>query len=409
MTGYERPDDDTLRALHHQHGSVERIHKALDGPPRETIRAWYAELRAGEQAKALDVDIAPVDLAAQPSPEDILRAELREARRALDQYRKADLATERMLRAMSDALGAVQPPPFVRLAAPVDADEDAHHRHLLLLSDFHGGERVDGGAVHGLNTYDWEIQERRVDEALHAVLSHQRRAPALTGLDVLFVGDMCSGHIHKEIAETNQYPAAEQAVRMGYLIARIVQRLHGHYPDLRVGGVVGNHGRMDKAPAAKEIHNNLDWLAYKLAEALLRPAGIECRFPEAPSLLWEIAGRTIYVWHGDGVRSSMPGVPWGGVMRRVNEIARQHLEGGVRIDHFALGHFHQANVVQRGRILMNGSLKGLDEWVLKSFGGGDGPVQLLVEFDERRARMTNVRLVTPSAGLDGTGAAELAA
>ena len=66
----------------------------------------------------------------------------------------------------------------------------------------------------------------------------------------------------------------------------------------------------------------------------------------------------------------MVGVPWGGVMRRTNSIQASHAR---HIDHFICGHYHQANVVDGGRILMNGSVKGVDEWVLKKFGGGQAP------------------------------------
>lgn len=351
------------------------------------------------------IGLAPLE---SVSEADRLRQELKAVKKTLEQYRKKDVTSSVIEQVIATALGNVPARPGRAAMTAVPADDEAHHRHVLLLSDFHGGERVDTGAVHGLNVYDWEVQERRVDEVLAACLSHKRRSPALTGLDVLLVGDMCSGSIHKEIAETNQYGPAEQAVRMGHLIADIIGELARHYPEVRVKGVVGNHGRIDKAPAAKEIHQNWDWVAYKLAEALLAPvANVSCSFPSAGSLIHRVAGRNVYVWHGDGVRSSMPGVPWGGVMRRCNEIARQHAEAGVRIDHFVLGHFHQANVVQRGRVLMNGSLKGLDEWVMKCFGGGDPPVQLLLEFDEKRERMTTTRWLTPQAGL-GDGAVPLA-
>lgn len=83
-------------------------------------------------------------------------------------------------------------------------------------------------------------------------------------------------------------------------------------------------------------------------------------------------------------------------MRRVNEIQRMHT---VRIDHYVLAHFHDPNVVQGGRIIMNGSLKGPDEWVLKNFGSGTEPTQLLLTFDEKRSRMTDVKYITPQTGV----------
>jgi len=332
------------------------------------------------------------------SREDLLEAELKELRRALGKRRKSSVAEERIVLAVEAALETVTPPAVTVQPPATEPDPEAHHRQVLLLSDFHGGEVVDRDGVNGLNSYGWEIQEERVDQLIHGVLSHQKRSPALSGLDVLFLGDMNSGSNHEELTVTNEYNAAEQGVRMGYLLGGILERLAPHVPNVRAGGVVGNHPRLPSKPAAKEVFNNFDWVSYTIARerALSIPNLYGFEIPRGPALLWRVAGRLCYVWHGDGIRSSMPGVPWGGVMRRVNAIQASYPE---RVDHFFYGHFHQAAIVQGGRIIGNGSLKGPDEWSIKSFGQADPPTQLLLTFDEKRSRMTDVKFLTPTAGL----------
>jgi transposase len=352
------------------------------------------------------------------SREQILEEQVKELRTRLNKTTKADVNEERVLQAIEQAVAATPPPaevliPSVEATGDAQVQEaldyyafhnggdpgrpEAHHRQVLLLSDFHGGEVVEAEAVGYHNAYSWEIMEQRVDELIAATLSHKRNSPALTGLDVLFIGDMCSGSNHQELAETNEFPLAEQAVRMGYLQADIIRRLNPHYDSIRVGVVVGNHPRLPHKPAAKRVYDNGDWIAGTImSESLKQYPNVAVTVPRAASLLWRVAGRTMYVWHGDGIRSSMPGVPWGGVMRRVNAIDSRQAQ---RIDHFVCGHYHQANVVGSGRIIMNGALKGTDEWVEKSFGGGDKPTQLLLTFDEKHERMTDVRYITPTAGL----------
>lgn len=76
----------------------------------------------------------------------------------------------------------------------------------------------------------------------------------------------------------------------------------------------------------------------------------------------------------------MPGVPWGGVMRRAAALSTQYGSKGMPLDHLMVGHFHQANIVDQGRVVMNGSVKGIDEYSLKAFGGGGEPQQLLLTF-----------------------------
>lgn len=332
-----------------------------------------------------------------PSREDILAAENGELRAALRSRKKTAVADERLLLAMQSAIDAVPPRPLPVPERRPKRVGDAHHRQVLLLSDFHGGEVVDRDVLNGLNEYDWEIMEARVEEVLLGVEKHMAKSPPLTGLDVGFLGDMCSGANHDEIKETNRYGMAEQAIKLGYLQAEILGRLAGLVPDLRVFAVEGNHPRLEKAPAAKNPQNNMDYVAAVFTAEMAKRLPNLSKFEVGRgSLIWEIAGRKAYVFHGDGIRSSMPGVPWGGVMRRTNALQASY---PYRLDHFWYGHFHQANVVQGGRIIGNGALKGMDEWTKKNFGGGDPPCQLMLTFDERAQRMTDVRYITPTAGL----------
>lgn len=330
---------------------------------------------------------------------ELVKTELAELRRGLSKNRKVDVAEARVLNAIESALVSVplNHLPLLDTFNPTHGP-DAHHRQVLVLSDFHGGEIVDRDAVNGTNSYDWSVQQARVDEVIEAMRSHRRYSPELTGLDVLFVGDMCSGSNHAELAETNEYNAAEQGVKMGYLLGDIVARLAPEYGDVRVAGVVGNHPRTSIKPAAKNVWSNFDWVAYKVCEQYVANLeNVSCDFPRAGALFHEVAGQTLYVWHGDGIRSSMPGVPWGGVMRRTNEIRRHY--PNQKIDGWVLGHFHQCCVLADLGIYMNGSLKGNDEWVQKQFGGGSPPCQLLLTFDESRGRLTDTKYITPTAGL----------
>lgn len=333
------------------------------------------------------------------SREEILEARVKELEGRLSKDRRATVAQERIIQSVQGALADVTPPKVVVAARDSPSpDQDApHHRQLLMLSDFHGGERVNRKAVNGLNEYDWDIMLARVDEVIASMASFKKLSPALTGLDVVFIGDMCSGSNHEELARTNVYPLAEQGVKMGYLQADILRRLAIHYVDVRALAVEGNHPRLSKKPAAKQSHDNFDWVAGIIMQEAVRDLDHVEVTVGSGSEFWTIAGRTCYVWHGDGITSNMPGVPWGGVSRRTNEIQASFPD--VRIDHFLFGHYHQANVVRGGRIIGNGSLKGTDEWCQKKFGGGDRPTQLLLTFDEKRSRMTSVDYITPTAGL----------
>src|ERR1039458_7277263 len=198
---------------------------------------------------------------------------------------------------------------------------------LVALSDFHGGEFVDPLAVNHLNDYSWSIMEERVDELVDGLLSHRDHSPALTGLDIAIVGDMVSGHQHQELAETNEYPLAVQGVKMGHLLGQTIERLEPHYENIKVVSVVGNHPRLKQKPASKRGHDNMDWVSAMIAKQYLEKfPNVSVSAPTGGAILHTIAGKTFYIWHGDGIRSTMPGVPWGGVIRRVNEIRRAYAD-----------------------------------------------------------------------------------
>jgi hypothetical protein len=347
-----------------------------------------------------------VTMTEEVSVEEMLQARVKELERALTRDRNAAVAQERIITAVQEAVRVAEPPNILTTAkvrmrfAETLSGEPAHHRQVVLLSDFHGGEVVDPVAVNGLNAYSWAIMEQRVEEVIASLLSHKEHSPALTGLDVIFNGDMCGGINHQELAETNEFGLAEQAIKMGYVQGQILERLAPHYADIRSLVIVGNHPRLPVKPAAKRVHENGDWIAGVVAKEYIRDLeNVTLSLPKSAAALWEVAGLTFYVSHGDGVRSSMPGVPWGGLIRRFNQIKATYSRQANLAGWFC-GHFHQPNAIFDQGIFMNGALKGTDEWVQKNFGGGSRPAQLLLTFDEKRSRQTDVKLITPTAGLE---------
>jgi hypothetical protein len=218
------------------------------------------------------------------------------------------------------------------------------------------------------------------------VLSFQEHRPyPVRKLHIWSLGDQLSGDIHDELVETNEIPLAEATVQFGLDGAEFVESFVPYFEKVSVAGIVGNHPRARRKPPAKRQFDNADWTALKIMEqALRRCPAVDFEVPKAPKWPVEVCNRRILLMHGHGIRSTMPGVPWGGVMRRVGSLQNEYAAAGMPIDHFVLGHFHQSNVVQAGRIVMNGSVKGIDEYSLQAFGGGSPPQQILLTFHPRR-------------------------
>lgn len=360
------------------------------GVAKSTMDDFVKTLNLGELAQTLPakakVPTGPVDEL------ELAQHELRELRALVKKQRTTDVQAERVLAEVRAAVDATD----VKYEAPEAAEGDGkHHVQALLLSDLHGGEVVTHEGTDGMNEFNWEVLLERMASIQRSLYSYQNNRPyPIDELQLWLLGDMCSGSNHKELAETNEFNAAEQGFKIGMLLGQWIESLVEHYPRLVVYGVPGNHPRLQQKPANKNVFDNFDWMAYKVAQTFLREYDtIEWHIPNGGFVVADIAGLNYLLFHGDGIRSSMPGVPWGGVMRRVAQLKAQYAQRGVHLDGFALGHFHQACVVDG--ILMNGSVKGVDEYSIKNFGSGQKPTQLLATFLPEKRRMTDVSFINP--------------
>lgn len=355
---------DNVRSAWGAHG----LKKLPPGPKAQTVKP-----RPGE----------PVD------ETETLRARVRELEGHLKKVREGEVAEERVVQRLEAAVekgGLVRTSFAPHRAGPKVAGET---ELALLLSDTHASEVVSAEETEGMNVYDWTTMTDRLRRLVEGVLSHrEHHADPISRLHVWALGDMLSGDIHDELAITNDRPTAEAVVDFAVVFADFLEELAGHFESVEVRGVPGNHPRPRKKPAAKEAHNNADWLTYRMTEALLaNHPRIRFKFKRGGYQITEVADRwRVLLMHGDGIRTTMPGVPWGGVVRRVTTLEQQFANAKQPLDYVCLGHFHTANMLDgvHARTFLNGSVKGLDEYSLKQFGSGRDASQLLLAFSRRR-------------------------
>lgn len=374
------------------------------GVSRESLQRQLRKHGLTTPARKLDATPVPSPApkkkeipAGEVNREEILEAELQDLRKRVSKERKGDVQAEKLLNEVREAFRSV-PARFTapKLAGATQAGKKKHVQ-AILLSDLHCGEVVEPEAVNGLNDFNFDVLKRRMDSMLKSMVSFARtRAYPIEELHIWLLGDNLSGNIHEELAQTNEFPVAEQCWRVADLLAGWIEQLVPYYPKIVVTGVAGNHPRTQKPHASKQVHDNFDWLAYKIIETrLANYKSVSCDFPRSGFIVVKIAGVNVLLFHGDGIRSTMPGVPFGGVMRRWNELNKQYATQGVHLDAGAFGHFHQPNVIQ-GQLFGNGSVIGTNEFGLKNFGGGDKPTQLLLTFHEDKGRLTDVSYLTPA-------------
>lgn len=310
------------------------------------------------------------------SREEGLRQQISELNGALRKVRNEDVKFERIVDTLETLIPSLEPRYTPRVNPAIKSGNRKPHTLLLMWSDQHAGEMVSLEETGGLNEYDWSIMMHRHDLLREKLISWAEIFGPVEELVIAAIGDGVSGDIHDELKQTNEMPLAEAIVQWGLDGGAWIESLVPYFKKIRVICVRGNHSRFSQKPQAKKGYASGDWQASQIQAQVLRQYdSVEFIIPRANRAKLEIYGRKLMLIHGDAVPSStMVGVPWGGVIRYSEKLARSH-----DFDHLLLGHFHEPHAIGK-RIFVNGSTKGVDEYILDRHGTGSPPAQVLLPF-----------------------------
>lgn len=203
-----------------------------------------------------------------------------------------------------------------------------------------------------------------------------------------------SGIIHEELEVTNELSIVDQTLLAALVVAQGLLELSRWFPKVHVTGVVGNHGRVRQEKRYKfRGHESWDRVFYEtLAMITAKTPRITYTLPRSYWALMRIQEHTFLAAHGDTVRSSL-GIPFYGLKREAMQWSRLYASQGTFIEYLLLSHFHTKAALQEigGELLMNGSLKGGDEYAL-SLGLYSEPMQLLFGVHREKGKTWELRL-----------------
>lgn len=260
---------------------------------------------------------------------------------------------------------------------------------LLFLSDLHWGETVDPKQIEGLNEFNLSIATKRLDRVVEKsseLWFNHMAGQYYDGLVLALGGDLLSGNIHEELRQTNDDTILECVLDLSNKLAAHILYLSRQFKRIYIPCVVGNHGRLDRKPTAKNaVKDNFDWQVYRITRELVDTAlkgtqyegVVTFDIAESLDLNFSIYGTNYLLTHGDQIGGgSGVGGFWPSMMRTAYRKQERLAAANQPGFHYMMcGHFHKYGNVSN--VIVNGSLKGYDEWVYKMNFGYEEPKQAM--------------------------------
>lgn len=236
----------------------------------------------------------------------------------------------------------------------------------LLLSDLHWDEVVDPKQINGVNAYNREIAVRRLrtcfTKTVELCFNHMAK-PSYDYLTLDLGGDLLSGNIHEELRETNEFPIAVSMMALMDNFISGIDLLIEKFRKIVVRCVVGNHGRWDKKPRAKNrAYDSYEWIIYQmLSRHYAKDDRIHFDIADGSDILYSIYNTTYLLTHGDQAKggSGIAGA-LSPLMLMDHRKRKRGMATSQHYDYMVFGHWHQRLVVKN--MIGNSSLKGYDEW-----------------------------------------------
>lgn len=318
----------------------------------------------------------------------VLKDEVTHLRKLYREQTKGVAGNEALIEAIYEVLPSLDP---VQTPKPIKVNGDIEEEELvLLLGDLHIGEVVDLEETGGISSFNLDIAKRRIEYTIEKAIliaKEKQKGYHYRKLNVFLLGDLISGIIHDELRESNEVGVVKQMLFAIEVLAPSILRLCQEFPEVRVTSIVGNHGRVKEKYYFKgKANNNYDYLVSKMLEQLTaKQENLSWNIPESFWAIEEVCGNKFMLSHGDFVRS-WAGIPWYGLSRSYMKWRVLCSDYGIDFDHFVIGHFHNPNVftMVRGKMIVNGSIKGGDEYAIGAIAAACDPVQIMFGMKDGR-------------------------
>lgn len=251
----------------------------------------------------------------------------------------------------------------------------------LFLSDLHWGETVFASQINNVNEYSVKIAHKRMDtlvsSAVHLlqIISPEMDYP---GIVIPLGGDMISGNIHDELTATNELNSMPAVLDLYGVLVGVITAMADQFGHVFCPCVSGNHGRDTKKIWNKDRHHtSFDWLLYRfLAKHFDGDKRITFYIPDGSDAYYKVFNHAYLLTHGDQFRGGDGLIGClGPIIRGDHKKRSRNAQVDQKYDTMLLGHFH--SYIHHGRVIVNGSMKGYDEFAWSNNFSFEPPQQAL--------------------------------
>lgn len=257
---------------------------------------------------------------------------------------------------------------------------------IVQLSDWHIDEVVKSKSVLGLNEYNPEVAQKRVDTLfvkMCKLIEHHQENYDITEAVIALQGDFIGGWIHDELMQTNSESPlnAIRTVRNMILSGFKYVQEHLDVDKIHVVCISGNHSRNTRKIQFANFNDvSLEYGMYKDMEEISGQIGLdkfEFIIPAAEMTVVEMLGKRMLFAHGHEFKyaGGIGGI-YPSMLRWFSKVAKVF-----RLDIAFIGHWHQSIFTQQ--CVVNGSLKGYDAYAMGKGIDFQPPSQNLTLLDSK--------------------------
>lgn len=326
-----------------------------------------------------------------------LRSEVSMLRSKLQEALKDSNTQEKLLEYNRLAIQAIPPVETPKLQP--DTKKTSIESAVGVLSCLHIGEVINKDEMGGLNEYNFDVFCRRLEYWTKTAINFtadNMKTHTFDELRLFLTGDMVSGIIHDELAQTNGLNIVEQTTVGALVMAQAIQQMAAAFPRVIVTCVVGNHGRIVKEKYFKHKQQvNWDFIFYtNLSLLLANQKNVTFQIPLSFWAGVEVKGWNFMVQHGDLIKS-WGGIPFYGINRAVSKWIEIEASQNRFFQYFVGSHFHNKAILQTavGENILNASMKGGDEYAT-GLGLYSKPVQMLFGVHEKYGKTWELSINT---------------